>query len=226
MIALVLAVKLVKLVRSALHITFTQTFLWYDSKCALSWVLNLSNILPVFIQRRVDTIRECANVSFRYTPSQMNPADLPSRGATLSDLCNSNWWSGPVWLTGSEWPPEFQPIVVNDVTTEHKILFAHLPVYRPPFEIDISRFRDLLVLFRITARALSFIASFSLSDRLSVCHTTERPMIQAERWWIRTEQLYHYMKSLLRSKIKRVTRSFPNFAFLLMSTVLFVQHID
>ena len=88
--------------------------LWSDSAIALSWVEKGPSVGGVFVANRVHEIR-AIHVERRWVPSGCNPADLPTRGASIEELKESNlWWSGPSWLQLDEkwWP---QSSVVNCV---------------------------------------------------------------------------------------------------------------
>ena len=58
------------------------------------------------MENRVKEIQKQDDL-FCYVPTAQNPADLPTRGLTVSELQQSKlWWSGPEWLTSSQdnWP--------------------------------------------------------------------------------------------------------------------------
>jgi hypothetical protein len=46
----------------------------------------------------VNEIREHDDKEFQYVNTTRNPADIASRGCTLSKLEESMWWNGPKWL--------------------------------------------------------------------------------------------------------------------------------
>ncbi|VBB35249.1 unnamed protein product [Acanthocheilonema viteae] len=79
---------------------------WSDAKCALFWVKNESKLLPRFVQKRAEEIRN-SHFKLRYTPSSQNPADMVTRGISPTKLRYSKlWWNGPYWLDKdpSQWP--------------------------------------------------------------------------------------------------------------------------
>ncbi|UYV74109.1 hypothetical protein LAZ67_11002136, partial [Cordylochernes scorpioides] len=51
-----------------------------------------------------------------------NPADLPSRGCSLSRLLHSRWWEGPSWLKLSEeyWPSRYKDLNEEKICAERK----------------------------------------------------------------------------------------------------------
>ncbi|XGW14000.1 hypothetical protein V3C99_000352 [Haemonchus contortus] len=92
-----------------LNVTINQQHIWSDSKTALQWSKTSGN-LPIFIQNRVKTIKKNAsNAILRYVPTNVNPADIGSRGSTIADLrSNDLWWNGPPFLQldTDKWPED------------------------------------------------------------------------------------------------------------------------
>ena len=71
----------------------------------------------MFVQNRVNEIRQQKQVTFGYIPSKSNPVDLATRDLTISKLKESNpWWHGPTWMQLDEhcWPNWNLP----DITSE------------------------------------------------------------------------------------------------------------
>ena len=55
----------------------------------------------VFVANRVKKIAETTgpiNITWKYCPSDLNQADLGSRGATITKMERGNWFTGPDWL--------------------------------------------------------------------------------------------------------------------------------
>ncbi|UYV64832.1 hypothetical protein LAZ67_3002105 [Cordylochernes scorpioides] len=76
-----------------------------------------------FVGNRVKEICRLSDPgNWRYVPSECNPADLPSRGCSLSRLIQSTWWEGPSWLKLSEeyWPSRYKDLNEEEIYAERK----------------------------------------------------------------------------------------------------------
>ena len=68
----------------------SQVYCWTDSMTVLQWIRN----------------KKTDGCLWQHCPGNVNPADLPSRGLTASDLIKADlWWEGPRFLklSPSEW---------------------------------------------------------------------------------------------------------------------------
>ena len=77
--------------------------IWMDSMVALYWITNPGRGWKVFVvvANRVKKIAETTgpiDVTWKYCPSDLNQADLGSRGATITYMERGNWFTGPDWL--------------------------------------------------------------------------------------------------------------------------------
>ena len=81
----------------------SEHFFWVDSMTVLCWIQN-DRVWKQYVQHRVDEIRKISDKkAWRHCPSRLNPADLPSRGISASELNEQmSWWKGPTFLTS--WP--------------------------------------------------------------------------------------------------------------------------
>ena len=87
-----------------------KIFCWSDSADCLYWINNKSKIWKQFIQSRVEKIRDnLPNIKWLHCPGKINPADIPSRGLSLSnDSTLKCWLNGPQFLlcTKELWPSQ------------------------------------------------------------------------------------------------------------------------
>lgn len=106
--AALLAAKLTKTVLNSLRYRPEKIVHWCDSSIVLDWIKSDSSKLKIFVANRISEIRELTSFkSWRYVPTESNPADLISRGVDTRQLINiSLWWTGPDYLLKgeSEWP--------------------------------------------------------------------------------------------------------------------------
>ena len=78
---------------------------WTDSRVVLGYISNDSKRFHVFVSNRVQQIRDVTDPSqWRYVDTKNNPADIASRGATATELKNSNWLTGPKFLWQADLP--------------------------------------------------------------------------------------------------------------------------
>jgi len=91
--------------KSLHHLSFDVT-MWLDSQITLHWLLGKKK-LQQFVANRVNEIhRLLLDFTWRYCPTECNPADLLTRGISALGLQTSDLWHhGPDWLTQeSKWP--------------------------------------------------------------------------------------------------------------------------
>ena len=104
--ALLLA-RLVNTTRTALEheINLGDSICYTDSQVALCWILGMEKEWKQFVQNRVLEIRELVPAaSWRHCRGSQNPADIPSRGVSPSELQEKMelWLHGPTVLLSSE----------------------------------------------------------------------------------------------------------------------------
>eukprot|EP00795_Rhopilema_esculentum_P005667 gene5667-10907_t len=113
MAALVLS-RLIKSVKEALKpvIEVDKIFCWVDSQIVLWWIFSREKEYKPFVQNRVLEIRKHVPPScWNFCPTDLNPADLASRGCKMSQISGSEiWWFGPTFLAKSE---NYWPAVLN-----------------------------------------------------------------------------------------------------------------
>ena len=82
-------------------IDITQTFYWTDSTINLFRIRGLKTEYKQFVQNRLTEIRELSSADdWFYVPTKINPAGLPSRGCSITDLLeNSTWKNDPEFMS-------------------------------------------------------------------------------------------------------------------------------
>ncbi|XP_075168995.1 uncharacterized protein LOC142241135 isoform X2 [Haematobia irritans] len=105
------AVLLVQLLNSVLHgfpSSPQSITCWSDSMITLCWIAGNPTRWNTFVSNRVTKIKEgSCGANWRHVPSDLNPADIVSRGATTTVLTNNRlWFHGPQFLLQDEgeWP--------------------------------------------------------------------------------------------------------------------------
>ncbi len=95
------------------NLRIRKVHLWTDSEVAFWWVKNEEKRYEVYVANRVFEIRNFLNrddldVELRHVPTDMNPADLVSRGLTAEELERQweFWLRGPDFLKDErqKWP--------------------------------------------------------------------------------------------------------------------------
>ena len=93
-------------------IQIDRIFCWLDSQIVLWWFFGVNKEFQQFVQNRVIEIRKLVTPDkWNYCPTDLNPADIASRGSKATELSdNQLWWTGPDFLKKS---PAFWPNILN-----------------------------------------------------------------------------------------------------------------
>ncbi|XP_062566817.1 uncharacterized protein LOC134229115 [Saccostrea cucullata] len=118
----VLGTRLTLSVISALELDIEQCTFLTDSMNVLCWIKARSRSFKPFVANRIGEIQSASYPrQWFYVPTESNPADMISRGVSVSQEDNV-WWSGPHYLhqVESQWPK--QKIEKQDTDMEKKKL--------------------------------------------------------------------------------------------------------
>ncbi|UYV79073.1 hypothetical protein LAZ67_17001003, partial [Cordylochernes scorpioides] len=127
LMAMVLGARLANAIQAALK-RKCETTLWSDSTTALSWIKKEIE-WRVFVRNRVREIQATTNLNdWKFVPSQLNPADLLSRGCPPSQFVQSRWWEGPEWLKKPKefWPNSEFSINPKEIKVEENIMKTNI----------------------------------------------------------------------------------------------------
>ena len=147
-----MAVNLVTNVHKALEgfPLATDIQCWMDSTVALHWLRDQGEYRQ-FVTNRVRKIQSHPNTQWRHVPTTENPADLGSRGGSVTGL--QLWWRGPEWLSAlTSWPKDI-------VTQASQQSDAERKVQREIFAADI----------KISDKLDRVLEKFDLHKTLRVC---------------------------------------------------------
>ena len=114
---------------------------WLDSTVALHWISD-RGVYRQFVANRVRKIQSHPNVIWRHVPTRENPADLCSRGGSVTGV--DLWWKAPTWLINpQEWPPNIvtqpSPESRGELQVQRE-LFAGAVEVRDDFYLILEKF--------------------------------------------------------------------------------------
>ncbi|XP_067616195.1 uncharacterized protein [Eurosta solidaginis] len=174
-----LAVTLLDAVKQSLRLNIDKVFMWTDSTVVLSWIRGDPNRWAVFVCNRVHKILASTEVEqWNHVSSSANPADLNSRGLTITELRDSSlWWHGPPFLSLSqaEWPNSSYELHDDD-DSELGDRFKSINLTTKEeggLEPLLKRFSNFNRLRRAVAYAIRFVKIM----RSSINLTRQRPSI-------------------------------------------------
>ncbi len=166
LMAALLGAELAEKLYPLLNISKENVHYYTDSTNVLCWIRSDSQDYNSFTGTRVARIQTATEKnSWRWTDTDHNPADLPSRGCNLDKLLDNDlWWKGPAFLATGEVPPQPSALSpTDDVLRElkKKAQFSFLVSEVPTDGYDGSEWfpvgpTDWQKLLRITARILKW----------------------------------------------------------------------
>ncbi|CAB4002804.1 Hypothetical predicted protein [Paramuricea clavata] len=184
-----LASRLAKTVYDKFKIKSSEVILWSDSMIVLAWLHSQSTSLQLFVGVRVVEIQATwESDTWRYVPTDLNPADDLSRGIPVTTI-NKCWMNSPSFLKGGSemWPSESNEIPPN--VPEIKVTKPMFTWRRPSTNtiVDPSRFSNWRKLCRVTAYCFRFVNNVKASKRVHGVLLPEE-IESAERYWILSAQ--------------------------------------
>ena len=111
---------------------------WIDSTVVLLWIKGRGQYKQ-FVENRVRKIQAKSEITWRHVLTEMNPADLASRGGSVEH--RELWWNGPEWMANPEhWPQDIvRPVVCRKQSrikgNKGTLCKCHRPVSRPSAEV-------------------------------------------------------------------------------------------
>ena len=150
LIAAVLGLMLTVVICTAIDIDIKKVTFWTDSMNVLYWIKGQSKQYKPFVANRTGMIHEFSSPNqWKYIPTKDNPADLTSRGVSVTELAqNKLWWEGPSFLKKdpSLWP-ESKIMIDEDAKIEIKKksmaqTFVNLKDNENDFRLCPRRFSD------------------------------------------------------------------------------------
>ena len=116
LLVVLIGIKCVKFVAKEIDLKTEKKIIWTDSQCVLNWV-KTKKPLSVFIKNHMDEIRSEPDIIFKHINTNDNPADISTRGESVTDLKSRVlWWKGPEWITSDakNWPTWNIPEVTKE----------------------------------------------------------------------------------------------------------------
>ena len=164
----------------------TKEYFHTDSKVVLGYINNEARRFHTFVANRVETIRSSSvPEQWTYVPSADNPADLASRGASVTELVDSSWFTGPSFL----WDPDYKftcwnsnEVQESDVEVRRTLAIT---TKESPLIKRFEKFSDLSRLIRAVAR-LQRLAKRCISKEL----TSQQEREDALSFIVKTFQEY------------------------------------
>lgn len=201
----------------ALSLPDVRIIAWCDSKIVLSWLAVHPSKWVTFVANRVSEIQDHVPANnWSHIPTKKNPADIASRGSSITDLRDSSmWWHGPSFLTSSSEPHPSQDFTLPIETAPEKkkpIKLFNIVIQKQ--NDTLERFSDYNRLLRFTCYAFRWLAT----ARTKVKNITPIDAVEmdcAEKSWLTKIQLEHFGHEI--ACIKK-NRHLPNNSKLLKLT--------
>ncbi|PIC11431.1 hypothetical protein B9Z55_029090 [Caenorhabditis nigoni] len=135
-----------------LNIDITSVTFFCDNTSVLHWITHQKS-LDKWVQSRVKSIQRVRQIleekhlqpSFRFVPTNMNPADIATRGETLSELKqNTLWNNGPeyILLSLDHWPQTLEKSPEDPQEFHCFVLGISIPQHPIHQEIPAQKFPE------------------------------------------------------------------------------------
>ena len=203
--ALLLARLMAVVVAFLRHVKIDSIVYYTDSMNVLYWISTEHRMWAVFVACRIKEINSLSNFAdWKYVRTDMNPADLATRGLMPEQLLdNKLWWSGPEFLVTGRVDPSVDSSHPPTACLHERKKEVHLVV---PVLIGVGTlikcedFSSLYSLISRTVLLLRFMFGFARKylngaiDRFNF--SIPELYMQARQLWIKSVQLENYFEEV------------------------------
>ncbi|XP_058840021.1 uncharacterized protein LOC131695495 [Topomyia yanbarensis] len=186
---------------------------WSDSTVVLHWIKSPPNEWKVFVSNRVAEVQRLTRgVPWNYVPTELNPADLISRGINPSQIIDDRmWWYGPPLLTK---PTMTWPKFPSNSSISHNIeQEKRAVVVLTTTEIDDSifvRYSELGKLLKVVAMCIRFGTNCRCPKAVRVFgNLTPAEIDRALKSMVRLAQVNSFPKEIQQLKCHKLDPTKP-----------------
>ena len=226
LMAAYLALKCLPTIIDAINKPILEITLAIDAQIVLTWILSQTvktknicarnRVKDITVMRQDIKDKYGLECKFRYIPTELNAADLITRGLSYKELCEKSkfWLHGPAFLNACDvvWP-------VSDMgclSPASRLLACSTvaqPIEPAPAVMPSDSYSDVNKLFRVTALLFKFIALLK-KDQPSM----DGCLNKAKSYWIKLEQ-----KRCYPAEIDFLTNGNANVPVLVKNLNLFID---
>ncbi|KAF8778923.1 hypothetical protein HNY73_015597 [Argiope bruennichi] len=208
--------RLVQRVIEDLKLGNIPIFFWTDSNNALCWIKGSENWTP-FVYNRIREIRLASKPeNWHYVSGSINPADLPSRGCSVQQLSETEWWHGPPWLyyPSDKWSrSEFSvnEEVLKEKRKEIVSSMVNLKKTDNSFIYKFSNYHKTKLLVLLQQMLFPLFEPCSNAEILRAWQRNDRRLMadkKAEEEESRLESLMKFLKNEAENEIKRMWKAY------------------
>lgn len=182
--ALVLGMRLLRENLKEINNTINDIRVYTDSQVVLHWLFKNPQ-KKVYIRNRIEKILKIkeeiekykAKVTFHYIKTEVNPADIPTRGVELEDEKFKIWREGPLWMKNDQSYNEniktIEEIVNKEQEPVNKIINLFINSKRSPNYENIDKLVEQYSSFPKILRIIRFILAFITKSSKNVSSNTK-----------------------------------------------------
>eukprot|EP00117_Sycon_ciliatum_P021255 scpid12026/ scgid6192/ len=115
---------------------------WSDSMTVIQWLAAPPYRWKTYVSNRVSEIQAIAkqhSVTWLHCPGADNPADIASRGASVTELMGDVWQQGPAWLRDGQWPRKEEPVPTDESQMELHVKAVLTPDAKNQWWLRLSK---------------------------------------------------------------------------------------
>lgn len=199
LMAAIVGLRQAEKIAPVLKVAPSQLTFWSDSMDVLFWIRGQSRQFKPFVANRVGEIHKSTDpAQWQYVPTKQNPADLLTRGQSVSQLKDEKcWWEGPSYLKSdaTEWPVSKLEVKENQdkevrkqfrTKQQESSTFMSEPTVN---RLEPTRYSSWRRLSRVLARVLRFPGNCQLlPDQRELGPLNKEELIASEQHLIKRAQ--------------------------------------